>query len=360
MTLQRQLKAVIIRHNASFAKLIAFVLDVGLNACNSYLQFSQGETRLPSSDFPSDRAIRIGTRSSPLALAQAYETRSLLMRAHDLAEERFEIIKKTSAGDRIQDMALRDFGGKGLFTKEIEEALLDKEIDLAVHSMKDVATDLPPGLIIPALLEREDVRDAFLSFKAKTIADLPPGAVVGTSSLRRQAQVRRLRPDLKVIDYRGNVQTRLHKLDEGVADATLLANAGLRRLGYEDKITSLIEVDEMLPAVAQGAIGLQIREDDPQIAALIAPLNHQPTFERITMERVFLGRLDGNCRTPIGALAELDGGNMTFRGIILSPDGAESHETSRTGPIIDAEKMAIDAADELLAKAGADFLKTTS
>ncbi len=314
---------------------------------------------MPSIDFPADRPIRIGTRSSPLALAQAHETRSLLMQAHGLAQDRFEIIKKTSAGDRIQDKALRDFGGKGLFTKEIEEALGDDEIDLAVHSMKDVATQLPEGLIIPALLRREDVRDAFISFKAPKLMDLPPGAVVGTSSLRRQAQVRRLRPDLKVINYRGNVQTRLKKLDGGVADATLLANAGLRRLGYEDKITSLIETKQMLPAVAQGAIGLQIREDDTQMAALIAPLNHQPTYDCVMMERVFLGRLDGNCHTPIAGLAQLNGSDISFRGMILSPDGAQAHETSRRGPLEDAQKMALDAANALLAVAGADFLTTS-
>ena len=293
---------------------------------------------MPSPNFPADRPIRIGTRSSPLALAQAFETRSLLMQAHGLLEDRFEIVKKTSAGDRIQDKALRDFGGKGLFTKEIEEALADDEIDLAVHSMKDVATQLPDGLVIPALLKREDVRDAFMSFKAPKLMDLPQGAVVGTSSLRRQAQVRRLRPDLKVINYRGNVQTRLKKLDEGVADATLLANAGLRRLGYEDKITSLIEVDEMLPAVAQGAIGLQIREQDSEMAALIAPLNHQPTFDCVMMERAFLGRLDGNCHTPIAGLARLSGDEISFRGIILSPDGSQAFETSRTGSLAEGPK----------------------
>jgi hydroxymethylbilane synthase len=278
------------------------------------------------------------------------------MKAHDLSEDRFEIIKKTSAGDRIQDKALRDFGGKGLFTKEIEDALLDNEIDVAVHSMKDVATDLPPGLIIPCLLPREDVRDAFLSFKAKDLMDLPQGAIVGTSSLRRQAQVKRLRPDLEVITYRGNVQTRLHKLEEGVADATLLANAGLRRLGYEDKITSVIETTQMLPAVSQGAIGLQIRENDTQMTDLIAPLNDQPTFVCINMERAFLGRLDGNCRTPIAGLARLEGEKINFRGMILSPDGAEFHETERTDPVKEAEKLAIDAADELLDQVGADFL----
>ena len=313
-----------------------------------------------TSSFPLDRTIRIGTRSSPLALAQAYETRARLMEAHDLDEERFEIVKKTSAGDRIQDQSLREFGGKGLFTKEIEDALLADEIDVAVHSMKDVATDLPPGLTIPCLLPREDVRDAFLSFTAKSLMELPQGAVVGTSSLRRQSQIRHLRPDLEVVEFRGNVQTRLHKLEEGVADATFLANAGLRRLGYEDKITTLVEIDQMLPAVAQGAIGLQIRKDDTDMARLIAPLNHQKTFDCVMMERAFLGRLDGNCRTPIAGLAVIAGKDISFRGMILSPDGKEAHETTRLGPIGEAEKLATHAADELLDKVGADFLNTGS
>lgn len=302
--------------------------------------------------------IRIGTRSSPLALAQAYETRSRLMQVHGLSESDFEIVKKTSAGDRIQDKALRDFGGKGLFTKEIEDALLAGEIDLAVHSMKDVATELPPGLVIPCLLPREDVRDAFLSFKAKNLMDLPRNAVVGTSSLRRQAQVKRLRADLQVVTYRGNVQTRLHKLEEGVADATLLANAGLRRLGYEDRITSLIEPEEMLPAVAQGAIGLQVREDDSETADLIAPLNDHETMICVGMERAFLARLDGSCRTPIAGLARIDENQIFFRGMILSPDGEESHQATRNGPLDRAEALAIDAADELLDQVGADFLVT--
>jgi len=311
---------------------------------------------VPASVPPFDRPLKIGTRASPLALAQAYETRALLMDRHDLPESAFEIVRKTSTGDRILDRPLAEVGGKGLFTKEIEDALLEKEIDLAVHSMKDVATTLPPGLAIPCMLKREDVRDAFISFKAHSLTDLHEGAVVGTSSLRRQAQVRRLRPDLKVITYRGNVQTRLHKLDEGVADATLLANAGLRRLGYEDKITSLLSVDEMLPAVAQGAIGLQIREDDEALAELIAPLNHKESFDCVEMERVFLARLDGSCRTPIAGLARLDGGEIHFKGMILSPDGDEMHETERRGPLAEAEKMALDAADELLDQVGADFL----
>jgi hydroxymethylbilane synthase len=313
-------------------------------------------TVLPYPPFPPSRPIRIGTRASPLALAQAYETRDRLMDMHGLPEERFEIVKKTSAGDRILDRNLSEVGGKGLFTKEIEDALLANEVDLAVHSMKDVATDLPPGLIIFAMLPREDVRDAFISFKAHRLRDLPQGAVVGTSSLRRQAQVRRLRPDIEVVMYRGNVQTRLHKLEQGVADATLLANAGLRRLGYQDRITSLMEVDEMLPAVAQGAIGLQIRADDSEMAGLIDPLNHKATFDCVSMERVFLARLDGSCRTPIAGLATLDGHDIVFRGMILSPDGSEAHETYRRGHRLEAADLAISAADELLDKVGADFL----
>ncbi len=301
--------------------------------------------------------IRIGTRGSKLALAQTYETRDRLMAAHGLAEDDFEIEIIKTSGDLIQDKALSAFGGKGLFTKEIEDALLAGGIDLAVHSMKDMPTKLPDGLTIPCLLPREDVRDAFISLKAERLTDLPQGAVMGTSSLRRQAQVKNRRPDLKVILYRGNVETRLKKLEEGVADATLLASAGLRRLGLADRITSLIETDEMLPAVAQGAIGIETREGDERIGALLAPLNDVATTICVTAERAFLAELDGSCRTPIGGLAELAGGRVRFHGQILTPDGAESHATTRDGTPAEAEAMAVDAARELLKGAGPDFFR---
>ncbi len=300
--------------------------------------------------------IRIGTRGSPLALAQAHQVRDRLKDAHQLAPEQIEIHIIKTTGDRIQDKALREFGGKGLFTKEIEEALLEGRIDLAVHSMKDVPTELPPGLMIACLLPREDVRDAFISEKAGTIEQLPEGAVVGTASLRRQAMIKQLRPDLQVITYRGNVQTRLQKLKEGVADATLLAYAGLRRLGLEAEITSLIPTEVMLPAVAQGAIGIEIREQDSQTAALLAPLHDAATAVCVNTERAFLAALDGSCRTPIAALAVLNGEEIHFRGQILRPDGSESFTTERKGPISEGDNLGLEAGRELLARAGDDFL----
>jgi hydroxymethylbilane synthase len=300
--------------------------------------------------------IRIGTRGSKLALAQAHEMRDRLMATHGLTPEHFDIVIIKTSGDLIQDKALSAFGGKGLFTKEIEDALLESKIDLAVHSMKDMPTKLPEGLVIPCLLPREDVRDAFISLKVKHLADLPEGAVMGTSSLRRQAQVQCIRPDLKVILYRGNVDTRLQKLEEGVADATLLASAGLRRLGMADRITSLISTDEMLPAVAQGAIGVEVREDNGCIGDLIAPLNDPETAICVHAERAYLEKLDGSCRTPIGGLAELKDGRLRFRGQILKPDGSKSHETEREGLPNDAVALAVDAAQELLKVAGPNFL----
>jgi hydroxymethylbilane synthase len=278
------------------------------------------------------------------------------MHAHALAETQLETVVIKTSGDRIQDRPLSEAGGKGLFTKEIEEALLAGGIDLAVHSMKDMASVLPDGLVIGAYLPREDVRDAFVSLKCSALSDLPKGAVVGTSSLRRQAQVLKLRPDVRIVAYRGNVDTRLRRLEDGVADATLLACAGLRRLGLADRITSPVPVELMLPAVAQGAIGIEIRAGDEAAAKLIAPLNHQQTALCVTAERAFLARLDGSCRTPIGGLAQLIGGRLILRGQILSPDGSLSHEASREGAPQEAIRMGEDAADELLAKAGPAFL----
>jgi hydroxymethylbilane synthase len=300
--------------------------------------------------------IRIGTRGSVLALAQANEVRQRLMLAHALAETQLETVVIKTSGDRIQDRPLSEAGGKGLFTKEIEEALLAGSIDLAVHSMKDVASVLPDGVVIGAYLPREDVRDAFVSLKCSALSDLPKNAVVGTSSLRRQAQVLKLRPDVRIVAYRGNVDTRLRRLEAGVADATLLACAGLRRLGLANRITSPVPVELMLPAVAQGAIGIEIRAGDEAAAKLIAPLNHQQTALCVTAERAFLTRLDGSCRTPIGGLAQLIGGRIILRGQILSPDGSLSHEATREGALQEAIRMGEDAADELLAKAGPAFL----
>jgi hydroxymethylbilane synthase len=301
--------------------------------------------------------VRIGTRGSPLALAQAREVRERLEAAHGPGQLACEVRAIKTSGDRIQDRPLSEAGGKGLFTKEIEEALIAGEIDLAVHSMKDMPTLLPAGLTIACYLPREDVRDAFVSAKVSTLAELAAGAVVATSSLRRQAQVRWLRPDLAVVPMRGNVDTRLRKLEAGEADATLLACAGLKRLGLEERITSAMPVDQMLPAVAQGAIGVEARADDLVIAQLLAAINHQSTALAVTAERAFLAKLDGSCRTPIAGLAELDGGRLTFRGMILTPDGGQCHATRREGRPEEAITMAEDAAAELLAKAGPDFFR---
>ena len=300
--------------------------------------------------------LRIGTRGSPLALWQANEVQRLLCAAHGMPPENIEIVVIKTSGDRIQDRPLSEVGGKGLFTKEFEEALLARSIDLAVHSMKDVATVLPQGLIIPCLLPREDPRDAFVSPKARTLMDLPAGALVGTASLRRQAQVKMLRPDLRTAILRGNVETRLRKLGEGQADATLLALAGLKRLGLESHAASIIATEDMLPAVAQGAIGIEIRSADTATAALIAPLNDPNTATCVMTERAFLARLDGSCRTPIAGLATLEGSQLAFRGMILAIDGSAHYATSRQGAPGDALHMGHDAAEQLLAEAGPNFL----
>ncbi len=302
--------------------------------------------------------IRIATRGSPLALAQARELQQRLEAAHGPGRHAFEIRAIKTTGDRIQDRPLSEAGGKGLFTKEIEEALLAGEADIAVHSMKDMPTELPAGLTVACFLPREDVRDAFIGRTAASLRDLPRGAVVATSALRRQAQVKHLRPDISVVAMRGNVETRLRKLDEGAADATLLAMAGLNRLGLAGRATAPVPVDDMLPAVAQGAIGIETRTDDIAMARLLAPINHEPTALAVTAERAFLAKLEGSCRTPIAALAELAGGRLTFRGMILAPDGSQCFATRRDGAPAEAIRLAEDAAAELLAKAGADFLRT--
>jgi hydroxymethylbilane synthase len=301
--------------------------------------------------------IRIGTRGSPLALAQAHEVQARLEAAHGPGRLAFEVRAIKTTGDRIQDRPLAEAGGKGLFTKEIEEALIAGEVDIAVHSMKDMPTELPAGLTLAAFLPREDVRDALICTKAGSLGELPGGAVVATSSLRRQAQVRHLRPDLTVVSMRGNVETRLRKLGEGAADATLLALAGLNRLGLAHRAAGPVPVEEMLPAVAQGAIGVEIRADDPARAKLLAPINHQPTALAVTAERAFLAKLEGSCRMPIAALGELTGGHFAFRGMILSPDGSRCYKARREGRPEEALQLAEDAAAEVLAQAGPEFLR---
>jgi hydroxymethylbilane synthase len=299
--------------------------------------------------------LRIGTRGSPLALWQAREVRAHLATAHGVAPESIAIEVIRTTGDVIQDRPLSEVGGKGLFTKEIEQALLDKAIDLAVHSSKDMPTVLPAGLELAACLPREDVRDAFISRKATSLAGLPHGAVVGTASLRRQAMVKRLRPDISVVAFRGNVDTRLKKLDDGVVDATLLALAGLKRLGRQAAATAVLEVDAFLPAVGQGAIGIEARETDTRIRDILAKINHTETLTAIRTERAFLAVLDGSCRTPIAGHARIEGRSILFRGMILRPDGSEVHETARTGAPQDAVKLGADAAHELRNRAAPDF-----
>ncbi len=299
--------------------------------------------------------IRIGTRGSALALAQAHETRARLMAAHDMQEDAFAIEVIATSGDRIQDRPLSEAGGKGLFTKEIEEALLDGRIDLAVHSSKDMPTLLPAGLHIATFLEREDVRDAFIGREARTLTDLPHGATIGSSSLRRQAQIRRLRPDIEVVMYRGNVQTRLRKLAEGAVDATLLAHAGLRRLGLEHVVTALLPPDDFLPAPGQGAICIECRQGDARIESILAPIHHHDTGLALACERAFLAALDGSCRTPIAAHAVAEGGRLRFTGMILKPDGSETHAIEGAGDAGEAEAIGRDAGARIRAKAGPDF-----
>ncbi len=295
--------------------------------------------------------LRIGTRGSPLALAQAHETRDRLIAAHPhlAAPGAIEIVTFKTTGDRILDRTLAEAGGKGLFTKELEDALLEGRADLAVHSMKDVPTWLPEGLEISTLLPREDTRDAFFSRGGHTVDTLPAGSVVGTAGLRRQAQILERRPDLKVVPFRGNVQTRLAKLEAGEVDATLLALAGLRRLGLTDRITAVLEHETMLPAVAQGAIGIEIRSSDDATRALLAPLNCAGTAARVTAERALLAMLDGSCRTPIAALATLEGDRLHLKAKVLSNDGRQVFRAERSGTIGDAAAIGADAGAEIKA-----------
>ncbi|MBZ9958342.1 MULTISPECIES: hydroxymethylbilane synthase [unclassified Mesorhizobium] len=299
--------------------------------------------------------LKIGTRGSPLALAQAQETQARLMAAHGLPQEVFEIVVISTSGDRIQDRPLSEAGGKGLFTKEIEEALLARAIDIAVHSSKDMPTQLPDGLELSAFLPREDARDAFVGKAAKTIADLPRGAKVGSSSLRRQALIRRMRPDLDVVMFRGNVQTRLRKLEEGVAAGTILAHAGLKRLGLGHVVTDLIPLDIFPPAPGQGAIGIETRIGDGDVEQMLAAIHDLPTGQALACERAFLAALDGSCRTPIAGHAVIDGADLSFAGLIISPDGTQSHMVEMKGPALDAARIGEEAARTVRARAGETF-----
>jgi hydroxymethylbilane synthase len=306
--------------------------------------------------FPAEKSIlRIGSRGSPLALVQAREVRSRLAAACGVDAARIEIKIIRTTGDVIQDRPLAEAGGKGLFTKEIEEALLAGAIDLAVHSTKDMPTVLPAGLVLSAFLPREDARDAFISRKVKTLRELAPGAVVGTASLRRQALVKRLRRDVTIVPLRGNVETRLRKLEAGEVDATLLAVAGLKRLGLLAAATTVLEIEEFLPAVGQGAIGIETRADDAATRALVAKVDDPDTATAVAAERAFLAVLDGSCRTPIAGHARVSAGIVRFRGMIAKPDGSEAFEVLREGRIAAAAELGADAGRELKGRAGADF-----
>jgi len=307
-----------------------------------------------------DEILRIGTRGSPLALAQADEVRERLARIHGGSRERVRLEIIRTSGDLIRDRPLMEIGGKGLFTKEIEQALLAGSIDAAVHSAKDMPTVLPAGLGIAAVPPREDARDVFISPKAQSLRDLPEGAIVGTASLRRQALVKRLRPDLKVVSIRGNVETRLAKLQAGAVDAIVLALAGLKRLGIADRATAVLELEEFLPAAGQGIIAIEARAEDTRVLPLLAVLNDPPSASALSAERAFLAALDGSCRTPIAAHAVLRGSRMHFRGLIAKPDGSEHFAIEREGSPADAVLIGADAGRELRARAGADFFQPAS
>ena len=303
------------------------------------------------------RGIRIGTRGSPLALAQARQVAALLAAAHgNLATPEIVVIKTT--GDKILDRTLAEVGGKGLFTKELEEALQAKTVDIAVHSMKDVPTWLPEGLALDCILAREDPRDVLFvapGVAADSVKSLPAKAVLGTASLRRAAQALAVRPDLRVVPIRGNVGTRMAKLAAGEVDATVLALAGLRRLGLANQARIILSPEEMLPAVAQGAIGIERRNGDDRVAALLAPLHDADSAARVGAERALLAELDGSCRTPIAALAEMVDGGMRLRAQVALPDGSKTYETERFGAARDGVAMGRDAGQELRAQAGPDF-----
>ena len=301
--------------------------------------------------------LNIGTRGSPLALAQAYETRERLARAFDLPFEAFEICVIKTTGDKVLDRPLKEIGGKGLFTREIEDDMLAGKIDIAVHSMKDMPTVQPEGLVLDTYLPREDVRDAFISPRASGLAELAAGTVVGTSSLRRRAQLKLRRPDLEVVEFRGNLQTRLKKLEDGVAEATFLAMAGLNRLGMDEVPKTAIETEMMLPAVAQGAIGIERRVDDARMAEMLEAIHDGPTGQRLAAERAFLAALDGSCETPIAGLAELDGGEIWLRGEVLRPDGSEVIEDALRCPIADGAEAGAEMARKMLAQAGDGFFE---
>jgi hydroxymethylbilane synthase len=301
--------------------------------------------------------LKIGTRGSPLALAQAHEARRLLALANGCDESRFALVVVRTTGDIIQDRTLADVGGKALFTKEIDAAMLAGEIDAAVHSSKDLPTFPPEGVTIAGYLPREDVRDALVSVRAASIEALPQGASLGTASLRREAQVRRLRPDVRGVLLRGNVETRLRKAEAGEVDATLLAYAGLKRLGLAHRATAVLDIDAFLPAVGQGAIAMTARTDDSATRALLDRVADPDTGHALAAERAFLAVLDGSCRTPIAGHARLISGRLTFRGLVLRTDGAQTFEVETSGAIGDAQRLGADAGRDLLGRLPAGLLR---
>jgi len=305
----------------------------------------------------SSRPLRIGTRGSPMALRQTTLVRERLVGAHpDLAAPgAVEIVTIRTTGDRVQDRRLAEIGGKGLFTKEIEEALFDGRIDLAVHSLKDVETWLPDGLEIACVLARDDPRDAFLSAKAAALAALPQGASIGTASLRRQAQLLRLRPDLAVVPIRGNVDTRLKKLEAGEVDAIVVALCGLERLGKAEQATEILPREVMLPAVGQGVLAIECRAGDEGLRRLLAPIHDRGSAACADAERAMLAALDGSCRTPVAGLAELDGDQLVLEGLLLKPDGSTEVRARRAGSIGDAWRLGTELGAELRHRAGPGF-----
>ena len=297
------------------------------------------------------QTIRIATRKSPLALWQANFVKDELEKAHPGLT--VELVPMSTKGDRILDTPLAKVGGKGLFVKELEVAMLDGRADIAVHSMKDVPMEFPEGLCLAVIAEREDPRDAFVSNKYSSIDKLPKGAIVGTSSLRRQCQVRAKRPDLQIKDLRGNVGSRLGKLDADEYDAIILASAGLIRLKLPERIASFIEPEIILPAAGQGAVGIECRQDDRETLAILSVLNHQTTNYRVKAERAMNCHLQGGCQVPIGAFAEIEGDDLSMRGLVGSLDGKILLEDAVAGSVNDAEALGVELAEKLLA-AGAD------
>ncbi len=302
-------------------------------------------------------SFRIASRGSPLALVQAAEVRDRLAAAHpDLAApDAIDITTYRTTGDRQQTGSLSAIGGKGLFTREIEDALLEGAADIAVHSMKDVPTILPDGLVMAAYLPREDPRDAFIAHTATGLADLPFGATVGTASLRRKAIVLSARPDIRVEALRGNVETRLKKIEAGEMAATFLAAAGLKRLGLLDRARTILSPDDMLPAVCQGVIGIECREDAAETRSLLAAIDHKETAICVAAERAFLAALDGSCRTPIAGLATIEGNTLSLRGLIVRPDGSETLAAQRDGDLEDAITLGRSVGQSLHERAGPGF-----